>query len=97
MINRVLILNFPKITPDAPPLAPALLAAICQRNNVYSNFVDINADFWTRIPLELQQELLHDFPENFIDFLSEPAQQWMHEYFYDLQIKYKDYDRIPII
>lgn len=96
MINRVLILNFPKITPDAPPLAPALLAAICQRNNVYSNFVDINADFWTSIPLELQQELLHDFPENFINFLSEPAQQWMHEYFYDLQVKCQDYDLIAI-
>jgi len=96
MIKRALILNFPKITPDAPPLAPALLTAICRRNNVDCDFIDVNAEFYINLPKELQQELLNEFPINFTKELTTSAQQLIDNYFCDLKDKCQHYDLVAI-
>jgi hypothetical protein len=52
MYQRVLVLNFPKIALEAPPLACALLCEICNKNKVDYDFIDCNAEFILKLRLE---------------------------------------------
>jgi anaerobic magnesium-protoporphyrin IX monomethyl ester cyclase len=92
----VLILNFPKIAIDAPPLAPALLCEICEQNSVDYNFVDCNLDFFQQLNKELNTEILGMYAERLITDLTPSANTWLDAYFSALATKCKEYDLVAI-
>lgn len=94
--RRVLILNFPKIALEAPPLACALLCEICNQNNVEYDFVDCNVDFYQRLTDPVRDEILNLYSAQLITELSEPAEDWLAEYFSYISKKCADYDLVAI-
>lgn len=94
--QNVLILNFPKIALDAPPLAPALLSEICDKNNIKHDFVDCNLEFFQNLNNNLKDEILGLYAERFIEKLSDHAQSWLDQYFTQLAIQCQNYDLIAI-
>jgi hypothetical protein len=95
--NRVLILTFPKIALDAPPLAAALLSSICKQHNIDYDFVDCNLDFHQQLTDKpFKDEILGLYAEMFIDKLSEPAQNWVDQYFCSLEKKCQQFDLVAI-
>jgi len=94
--QRVLILNFPKISIDAPPLAPALLSEICRKNNIEYDFIDCNLEFFQQLSKELNDEILGNFSEQLIHSLSDSAQNWVNQYFNNLAKKCQNYDLIAV-
>lgn len=94
--RRVLILNFPKILIDAPPLAPALLCEICNRNNIEYTFIDCNLEFFQQLDQELEKEILGLYAEGFVETLTTRAQAWVDNYFSSLANQCKEYDLIAI-
>jgi anaerobic magnesium-protoporphyrin IX monomethyl ester cyclase len=94
--KRVLILNFPKIIIDAPPLAPALLSAICEKNNIEHDFIDCNLEFYQQLDHTLKEEILGLYSEQLIETLPDAAQFWVDQYFFSLKEKCQNYDLIAI-
>lgn len=94
--KRVLLLNFPKIAIEAPPLAPAILSAICKKNNIDYEFIDCNLEFWQQLNGPLQDEILNFFAEHLTDTLSDSAQKWLDQYFDQLVEKSKKFDLVAI-
>jgi radical SAM superfamily enzyme YgiQ (UPF0313 family) len=94
--QRVLILNFPKISIDAPPLAPALLSEICSQNNIDYSFIDCNLDFFQQLDHVLEKEILGLYAEQFVETLTPKAQTWIDNYFSSLADQCNQYDLIAI-
>jgi hypothetical protein len=94
--KRVLVLNFPKISIDAPPLAPALLCQICKQHNIEYSFVDCNLEFFQQLDQDLEKEILGLYAERFIKELSPTAERWVDNYFSSLAKHCNDYDLIAI-
>lgn len=96
MIQRVLILNFPKIQIEAPPLAAALLCAICDKNKIQYDFVDCNLEMFKQLDPVLKEEILGLFAERLVTTMSPRAQAWIDQYFSNLADRCKSYDLIAI-
>lgn len=96
MYQRVLILNFPKIALEAPPLACALLCEICRKNNVDYDFIDCNVEFYQQLPASLKDEILSLYSAGLVDQLSDAAESWLDKYFTNLTEKCKGYELIAI-
>jgi len=96
IFKKVLVLNFPKISMDAPPLAPAILCEICEQHNVEYEFIDCNLELFQQLDQELSQEILGLYSEKFIDKLSPRADRWLNRYFSLLVKKCNHYDLIAI-
>jgi len=95
--KQVLILSFPKIALEAPPLAPALLASICKDYNINYDFIDCNLDFHQQLSNKpFKDEILGLYAEMFVDKLSESAQAWVDQYFSKLKKKCQQFDLIAI-
>ena len=94
--KKVLVLNFPKISIDAPPLAPALLCEICKQHNIEYNFIDCNLEFFQQLDQDLEKEILGLYAERFIKDLSPMAERWVDNYFSLLAKQCNDYDLIAI-
>lgn len=94
--KKVLVLNFPKISIDAPPLAPALLCEICKQHSVEYEFIDCNLEFFQQLDQELNKEILGLYAERFINKLSPCADLWLNKYFSLLAKKCNHYDLIAI-
>jgi radical SAM superfamily enzyme YgiQ (UPF0313 family) len=96
MYQRVLVLNFPKIALEAPPLACALLCEICNKNKVDYDFIDCNAEFYQQLPDSIKDEILSLYSAKLVDQLSDTAESWLNKYFTNLAEKCKDYELIAI-
>lgn len=94
--KKVLLLNFPKIALDAPPLAPALLSAICEKNNITHELCDCNLEFYQQLPEDLHREILGLYAEQLVDTLSDRAKTWLNQYFSRLVKQCQEYDLIAI-
>ena len=94
--NNVLILNFPKISLEAPPLAPALLSEICQLHGVKYKFLDCNLDFFQQLTGQLKHEILNLYAENFVNTLSPAAEHWLNNYFTKLASRCQQHDLVAI-
>ena len=95
--KKVLILNFPKISIDAPPLAPALLGSLCEKNNISYDFIDCNLEFYQQLSAQLKQEILVEYAEKFENtVLGKEAQSWLDSYFQDLSKKCNNYEIVAI-
>lgn len=94
--ERVLILNFPKIALEAPPMAPALLAELCNQHNVQYKIIDCNLEFHQQLDNELKEEILELYAEGHIESLSNKGHIWLTNYYEKLAIECKDYDLIAI-
>jgi radical SAM superfamily enzyme YgiQ (UPF0313 family) len=95
--KRVLILNFPKIALDAPPLAPALLSSICDKYSIDHDFIDCNLDFHQQLAHSpLKEEILGLYCEQFVNEPSEAGQTWINQYFLHLKNQCRNYDLIAI-
>jgi radical SAM superfamily enzyme YgiQ (UPF0313 family) len=94
--KNVLLLTFPKIALEAPPLAPALLAEICKQNNVKCNFLDCNLDFFQQLHGSIKHEILELYAEGIKSQLSKEAEQWLNNYFTSLVNRCQTHDLIGI-
>lgn len=95
--SKVLILNFPKIALDAPPLAPALLSSICHKHGIEHDFVDCNLEFHQQLSNSvLKEEILELYSEMIVDKLSPDGQLWVDHYFLNLANLCENYDLIAI-
>jgi radical SAM superfamily enzyme YgiQ (UPF0313 family) len=94
--QKVLILNFPKISLDAPPLAPAILSAICDKLSVDHDFIDCNLEFQERLSGNQRDEILGKYAERFIEELSPESRNWLDNYFDFLAKVCKQYDLVAI-
>ena len=96
MYQRALILNFPKIALEAPPLACALLCEICSKNNVEYDFIDCNAEFYQQLPDSIKDEILSLYSARLVDQLSDTAELWLNNYFTNLAEKCNSYELVAI-
>ena len=94
--RRVLILNFPKIALEAPPLACALLCEICNKNSIDYDFIDCNVDFYQQLNEQIKNEILDLYSARLTDQLSGPAEDWLNNYFSKLAEKCSSYDLVAI-
>jgi len=94
--KKVSILNFPKISLEAPPLAPAILSAICKKKGIEHDFIDCNLEFHQQLSQDLQNELLGLYAENFIIDITARSQTWLDRYFDQLADRCADSDLVAI-
>jgi anaerobic magnesium-protoporphyrin IX monomethyl ester cyclase len=94
--QKVSILNFPKISLEAPPLAPGILAAICKNKSIDYTFVDCNLELHQQLSKDQQNEILGLYAENFITTISEQSRKWLDRYFDELALRCRDSDLIAI-
>lgn len=94
--KNVLILNFPKIAIEAPPLACALLSAICEDQKVSYQFIDCNVHLHQRLDEHLFDEILLKFAEGYQQTLSPAAKHWCDRYFNWLVTQCSEHDLVAI-
>lgn len=96
LYQKILILSFPKISLDAPPLAPAILSSICDKLSVEHDFIDCNLEFHERLSGDLRDEILGNYAERFIEELSPTSKEWLDNYFDSLAKICNKFDLIAI-
>jgi radical SAM superfamily enzyme YgiQ (UPF0313 family) len=94
--QKILILNFPKIALEAPPLAPAILSSICDSFSLENQFIDCNLELHERLPLPQKEEILSRYCERFVDDLSISSRKILNDYFDDLVAICNEFDLIAI-
>jgi hypothetical protein len=94
--QKVLILNFPKIALEAPPLAPAILSSICESLSIEYNFIDCNLELHEQLNDTHKEEILGRYAERFIDQISENSRKKLNEYFNYLADRCSQFDLIAI-
>lgn len=94
--QKVLILTFPKITLDAPPLAPAILSAICEKMSVEHEFIDVNLEFHEKLAGRQRTEILELYAPRFEKSVSTESRKWLDDYFDSLGLRCRGFDLIAI-
>ena len=96
MFQKVVILNFPKIALEAPPLAPALLGSICDSLSIDHDFIDCNLELHQLLPQKEHKEILGSYAERFVDSVSDESRQCLDNYFDNLAERCSNHDLIAI-
>ena len=94
--QKVIILNFPKIALESPPLAPAILSSICDSLSIEHDFIDCNLELHEQLQGGIKEEILARYAERFVDHISEEARYHLYKYFDQLANRCCHYDLIAI-